>query len=339
MSQHPCRAAWRSAWLGLVLLAGCTARDTVYLYVAVQPEVAGPVLERFTRRTCISVRAEYQSARTLEARIAREQDAPQCDVFWDDEMLPTVRLARAGLLQPYASPAAGDLPDWARSKENLWTGFAARVRVALFNTQRISDPALRPTTVFALALPRWRGQAGLAHPQDGTSFSHLAALVVRQGTETAMARVRAMRDNGLRLLPSEEDVCTQVAEGKLAFGIVDSDRAMATVQSGQPVRLAYIDSPGIGTLVVPNAVAMVAGARHPQSARRLIDWLVSRETELLLARGSSAQVPLRPALPGPPALRTLRERMKGMEVQFETIAEREHAIRALLEQEQLLPQG
>ena len=46
--------------------------------------------------------------------------------------------------------------------------------------------------------------------------------------------------------------------------------------------------------VIPNTVALIHGARHPENARKLIEFLLSKETELALSRSASRQIPLGP---------------------------------------------
>jgi iron(III) transport system substrate-binding protein len=52
-------------------------------------------------------------------------------------------------------------------------------------------------------------------------------------------------------------------------------------------------------------VALIRGAPHSANARRLIDYLLSREVEAALARGDSRQIPLRAGVPAPPGTPTL----------------------------------
>ena len=46
------------------------------------------------------------------------------------------------------------------------------------------------------------------------------------------------------------------------------------------------------TICIPNSVAIVRGAKHPLEAQKLVDFLLSAETELRLAKSASRQVPL-----------------------------------------------
>jgi iron(III) transport system substrate-binding protein len=50
----------------------------------------------------------------------------------------------------------------------------------------------------------------------------------------------------------------------------------------------------LGTLFIPNTVAIIAGAPHPDAARKLVDYVLSPAVESRLATGHSAQIPLNP---------------------------------------------
>ena len=47
----------------------------------------------------------------LYTELVKEKDRPRCDVFWNNEILDTIRLQRQGLLEPYDSPSAKPYPD------------------------------------------------------------------------------------------------------------------------------------------------------------------------------------------------------------------------------------
>jgi ABC-type Fe3+ transport system substrate-binding protein len=51
------------------------------------------------------------------------------------------------------------------------------------------------------------------------------------------------------------------------------------------------------TLLIPNTAALVRNAPHPAEARRFLDFLLRAETEALLAKGRSRQIPVRGDVP------------------------------------------
>jgi len=78
---------------------------------------------------------------------------------------------------------------------------------------------------------------------------------------------------------------------------------------------------GAGTLIVPNAAVLIAGAPHPDEAKKFIEYLLSAEVEQALAASEAAQMPLRPGVPVPPGVRRLDE-IAALTVDYGTLAER-----------------
>jgi iron(III) transport system substrate-binding protein len=77
----------------------------------------------------------------------------------------------------------------------------------------------------------------------------------------------------------------------------------------------------MGTLFLPNTVAIIRGCPNPEGARMLVDYLLSAEVERRLAESASGQFPLNPEVKAalPEAFRTERP-IKPMDVDFEKAA-------------------
>ncbi|MCA8967677.1 MAG: hypothetical protein KDC48_22540, partial [Planctomycetes bacterium] len=101
--------------------SGAAGKHEVVLYCALDQVHAEPLIREFEERTGIDVRAEYdiEAHKTvgLVRRIREEQGRPRCDVFWNNEIAHTVSLANDGLLMPYDSPSAADIPEAFRDPE------------------------------------------------------------------------------------------------------------------------------------------------------------------------------------------------------------------------------
>ena len=107
----------------MLFLSGCLKSNPreVVVYAALDGEFSDPILQQFQQdRGCV-VRPNYdvESTKTvgLVTRIIREQGRPRCDVFWNNEILHTLRLERLGLLEVYRSPAAERFPESYRSAD------------------------------------------------------------------------------------------------------------------------------------------------------------------------------------------------------------------------------
>lgn len=293
--------SWSVIVIG-ALAAGChrgTDEPQVVVYSALDREFAEPVLQKFEQRSGIRVRAKYdvESTKTvgLANALLQERGRPRCDVFWNNEMLHTLRLDAQGMLDEYASPERIHFPEPYRSPESHWFGIAARARVLIVNIEKVL-PAERPDSIENLVDPRWKGQVGIAKPLFGTTATHAAVLFAYWGEDRARTWFQKLSENA-RILSGNRQVALDVASGRLAFGLTDTDDAIAEVERGAPVAIVFPDQQGFGTLRIPNSVAVIRGAPHLVQARQLVDFLLSADVETRLAEGPSGQFPLREPAP------------------------------------------
>jgi iron(III) transport system substrate-binding protein len=200
-----------------------------------------------------------------------------------------------------------------------WSALSARARVIIVNTQLVPAPE-RPRGLADFLDPKWRGKSCLANPLFGTSSMHAAALFETMGGEKARAFFAAMNANGVKMLSSNGEVKRRVAAGEFAFGLTDTDDVHESIKDGKPVAGVYPDADGAGTLVMPNAAVLIAGAPHAENGRRFIDFLLTAQVEEELAK-SAAQMPLRPGVSVPPGVKRVEE-IKAMAVDYEKLGAR-----------------
>lgn len=275
---------------------GERAREVV-VYVALDRAFSEPIFEAFTRKTGIAVKPQYDTESTktvgLSSRIRAEASRPRCDVFWNNEILNTIRLESEGLLQPFNAAGAEGFPEDSRDREKTWYGFAARARVLIVNTRLVPRESL-PGSIRDLARPEWKGRTAIAKPLFGTTASHVACLFAALGADRATEYLDSLKKNSVRVEGGNKGCAMAVAAGTAAFALTDTDDAIAEVESGKPVTVIYpdADADGLGTLFLPNTVAILKGAPHPTEARELVNFLLTPEVEEMLAAGPSAQIPL-----------------------------------------------
>jgi iron(III) transport system substrate-binding protein len=305
--------------------------QTVVIYVSHDQIFSEPILRDFEKGTGIRVRAVYDTEETRSAgamnRLIAEKSNPQADVYWANEPIRAEVLRQQGIAAPYISPSAQGIPETFRDPNGYWTGFAARARVIMAGESL--DP--KPTSIFSYTDPRWRGKAVIANPLFGTTTDQIAALFVLLGDERARAFVQGLHDYGVKVSPSNGDSADLVARGEFAFSLVDSDDVITRMKQRERVALIYPDQGAdeIGCFVVPNAVVLVAGAPHPEAAKKLIDYLLSTETERKLAFSDAAQIPLHPGVATPPQLRPL-DTIKVTKVNYAEVAAKLQAIQPYL---------
>ena len=113
-------------------------------YSALDREFSEPVLKAYEKQAGVRIDAKYdvESTKTLGLTqlIAAEAQTgrTRCDLFWNNEILNTLRLKKKGLLRPFHPANAADYPEAFRDKDGTWYGFAARARVLLVNTKLVA---------------------------------------------------------------------------------------------------------------------------------------------------------------------------------------------------------
>lgn len=273
------------AWLLFPVITTVGNRDHLVVYTSQDQVYSEKILNEFTKRTGVEVRAVYDSEAVktvgLANRLLAERKRPQCDLWWSNEELRTRQLAGKGIFSP----------------EEPWRSFGFRSRKLVVNTNLLSL-AEAPTSLEALTDPKWRGKFAMAYPMFGTTATHMLALRQLWGVEKWREWSRAVQANEAMIVDGNSVVVRMVGKGEIAIGLTDSDDIAAGLREGMPIVAVEIDE----TLFIPNTAAVVSGSRKAPAARQLLEYLSSTETIMSLvavdALEGSTPSPGRGGLPG-----------------------------------------
>jgi len=297
--------------LGFGISAFAGGSREVVVYCALDQPYAEPIFKSFENETGIQIKPLYDSEAVKTAgmvnRLLAEQKRPQCDVFWNNEKLRTVLLAKRGLLEKY-EPAAWKERNLPHDEKNsLWTEFSARARVLVRSSREsrilteVSFAANGEVMDFIseipwLTMPDLKGKIAIAYPLFGTTSTHFLDWLQERrhhgmDTEKWLQEVIAKKPV---ICQGNSDVVRRVATGQASFGFTDSDDVFSAQARGELVAIFFPESTerGRGTLIIPNTIALIHGALHREEAAAFIDFVLSEKTELALAHGPSKQIPL-----------------------------------------------
>jgi iron(III) transport system substrate-binding protein len=319
---------WLHLWaIGLACACGRVPAREVVVYTSVDQVFSEPVLTRFERETGIRVRAVYDTEEAKSTgvvnRLIAEGSNPQADVFWSGDVFRCLVLKSKGFLTPHRAPDA--VPQRFRDRDGMWTGFSGRARVLVYDRDEVQTPL--PSSLEEFTTPARAGELSIANPLFGTTTVHVAALFVALGDERARALLDGLKANGAHRVSSNSESLRAALSGGASFGLTDTDDAFVALRDGRPVGLLFPDQNGVGTLFMPNAVALVRGGPDPKEGQELIDFLLTSAVEGML-RDAAGQIPV---LPGtePPADLPL-DHVKWMDVDYEAIARKVDEIQPYL---------
>ena len=299
------------ALLGILMLSGCNDSDsdaagpptaddeTLVVYCAHDRVYSQQILEQFTKDTGIRVDDKYDTELTkslgLVQLLITEADAPRCDVFWNNELLGTMDLQDAGVLEPYKGSAWQRMDRLYRDPDGYWVGFAGRLRVWIVNT---SSDRVVPTidSVQEAMQADDLSHVTMAKPLFGTTRTHYTVLWDHMGADGLRQWHDDVRARGLVEARSNGQTKNLVAEGACALGWTDTDDYFMARDAQKPVAMVpvYVGQEKRHTICIPNTAAIIKGTKRLEQARRFVDWLASAQNEQRLAHSAARQLPLGP---------------------------------------------
>ncbi|MBN2588528.1 MAG: extracellular solute-binding protein [Sedimentisphaerales bacterium] len=308
-----------------LILTSCkkqnSASNEVVLYCSVDQEFAEPIIRRFEEQTGIKVRDRYdtEASKTvgLVNKLRAESSNPVADVFWSGEIFYTIQLANEGLLAPYESEVTKDWPQLYKDKLNRWHAFGLRVRVIAYNTNKISAQEA-PKSLEDCLDSKWKGRIAMATPSFGTTGGDVASWFAHYGEDKVIEILKGLKANEIELVSGNSTAVRWVSTGQADICFTDTDDVYAAQRNGNPVALNFLNQGDKGPLAIPNTAALIKNAPHPETAKKLLDFILSEELEILLAESDSHNSPIRSSLVKKYSKYAIEEQL---DIEYEKIAD------------------
>ncbi len=243
----------------------------VVLYSSNNVETVNQVVDQFTKENPdIKVSVVRAGTGALMQRIKAEAANPLGDIFWSGG-LSTIGEFR-DQFQPHESAQAAAIPPAYRGPNGLWLGTNVHVTVLMANLRQ--TPGGQPPRGWAdLADPKWKGRIVIPDPErSSASFVALYGLQQLLGNEV-LAKVA----RNAVIVGTTSAAYEGVAKGEFAVAVTMEYAAYEYVAGGlKEIKLVY---PAEGTFLSPEGMALIKGAKHPQEARRLYEFLAAGKTQ------------------------------------------------------------
>ena len=237
---------------------------------------------RFTEQTGIQVKLLEGKDDALIERVRTEGARTPADLLVLVDAARLVRAADQGLFQPLNSEAIRrDVPPELRDSAGRWSALTRRVRVVVVNPKQV-DPALI-RTYADLTRPELRGRLCLRNGRSVYNQSLVAdQLILRGEAETRRWLNGLIANLKPPFFSSDTTLARAVARGECGVGVVNS-YYLARLLSGDGGAEDKALMQGVKVVVPDPAHINVSGAgvtrhsRHPEAARKLLEFLASPE--------------------------------------------------------------
>lgn len=276
----------RTLALGLIVAAavlagGACSSDstTLTVYSGRTADLLGPLFKRFEEQTGIDVKVRYGDSAEVAGAVLEEGDNPRADVLIVQDAGNIGQVARAGRLETFEPAVSDKVPAAYRSPSGQWVGLSGRARVVVYNTDQVREADL-PAGIEGYTDPRWKGRLAWA-PTNGSFQAFVTAFRVMKGEAAAEAWLRGIEANDPKVFPNNVAIVEAVGRGEVDTGFVNHYylyRLRAEGTAGKAANKHY-GAGDPGGLVNVSAAGILKGARHEADARRLVEFLLSDESQ------------------------------------------------------------
>lgn len=256
------------------LVEGAKREGRVVFYTPLNITDSRALLQRFEQKyPFVKTELLRLSAEPLLNRILTEERAGRSAVDVVNNNVINA-LKKAKLLALYKSPEQAAYPEAFRDPDGFWTSLNSNYYVLGYNSKLI--PAKEaPADWSDLLQPKWKAKIGM----DQEEFEWFAAMSDAWGRERALKFHRALAQQQIHWRKGHTLISQLIAAGEFPLGIVYAHRAESMKRAGAPIEWVKSLNPVLATLT---PVALAAKAPHPNAAKLLVDFLLSREAQQML---------------------------------------------------------
>ena len=284
-------------------LAGCSSSDTttITVYSGRTAELIQPLLEKFSEQTGISVDFKTGDSPELAQVIAQEGDASPADVFISQNPGATSYLDGEGRLATLPQATLDKVAPDLRSADGTWIGVSGRVRVLVYNKDEVREDEL-PTSVTDLTGPAYQGRVALA-PANGSFQDFVTAMRVELGEDETAAWLQGMADNSAETYANNNAIVEAVGRGEVDMGLVNHYYNVRALEEDPdlPSVNYFFPNGDVGSLLIVSSVAMLKTSKNPEAAQKLVDFLLTEESQKYFAEETD-EYPVLPSVPIEPGL-------------------------------------
>ena len=257
------------------------------IYTSHKEELWKPIVKEFEERTGIWVEVVSGGTNLLLEEIAEKKGEVDADLFFGGGVESLN--AFSDYFIPYEAKGIEEVDPQFRSATDVWTPFSALPVVLIYNEKLLSLEEL--CSWKDVLAPKYKGKIAMANPAySASAFTGLLSFekAVQEETDSTedsdgdkeiLPRIAKQLD-GKEYTDSGE-VPEAVADGSKLVGITLEETALKYMAKGENIGIVY---PKEGTTVVPDAGAILKGAKHLENAQKFLDFSISKDCQDILQK-------------------------------------------------------
>jgi len=288
-------AAARAADIDPALVEAARKEGAVVWYSGmIVNQIVRPMVDGFEAKyPGIKVQASRASGNDNALKIMNEARArrPLADMV--DSTTALAPLLEAGLVAQFRPREAERYPADSKDPDGYWTSPNVYYYTAAYNTNLVTA-AEAPKTYDDLLDPKWKGKMAWTYDLTGggpPGFIH--NILTIKGQEKGMEYLHAFAKQEPVVIPAAQRVVLDKAiSGEYPIALMTlSYHSTISAAKGAPIQ--WLKMPPM--IMSPNTISVLKTAPHPNAARLLIEFILSRQGQEIMA--ANDYMPADPTVP------------------------------------------
>jgi iron(III) transport system substrate-binding protein len=259
------------------LIEGAKKEGQVVFYASMEAQSAQRLTAGFEKRyPFIKLHATRIGSERMATRLIAEAQSRkvQADVV-SQSGFDFHGVLQKGIFESYNSPERAALPAEYKDEKGLWVMNAATLNVIGYNT-RLVPPANVPKSFWDLADPKWKGQLLM----DENESKWMAGMMTYYGEAKVIDLLRKLATQEIQFRVGHTLIQTLAAAGERPIVVVAFANGVERLKKERAPMDWIAAEPIIGLTF---GLALVKDAPHPNAAKLLIDYLLSKEGQEIIA--------------------------------------------------------
>lgn len=256
---------------------------TLTVYSGRSETFLGPLVPRIEALTGVDLEMRYGGTAELAAQILEEGDNSPAGLYIAQDAGALGELADDGRLMELPQDILDLVDPRFRSDNGQWVGLSGRARVAVYNTDALSEDDL-PESVLDFTDSKWSGTLGWA-PENGSFQSFVTALRIIEGEDAAREWLEGILANGPEVFESNGAITRAVAAGEIEVGLVNHYYLyeVEAEEGEQPIANYFFPGGDPGSLINVAGGGILTGSDQEEQALAVLRAFLSEDAQKYFA--------------------------------------------------------
>lgn len=272
-----------------------TVKGEINLYSSRHYNTDNQLYEDFENQTGIKVNLVEGKGEQLLERIISEGENSQADIFLTADAGNLWKAQQAGIFASVSSDVLTEkIPDYFRHPNNEWFGFSKRLRVIMYNKDKVDPSEL--STYEDLANPKWQDKIAIRSSNNIYNQSLVSWLINKNGQQTTEEWATGIVNNMARKPEGgDRDQIKAVAAGIADLAVANTYYLAGYGNSDKPEEKAIFEKIGVffpnqdgdGAHVNISGGGVLKNAPNKEGAIKFLEYLVSPSAQQFFADGNN----------------------------------------------------